>query len=209
MVLVASEGTHDFNMWKLMQTVDLLKHDIPDPSMLTSGQSQASTTGSEKENKVNQQVTTEEHLAAPVFIHTKLRDQDLSSSNTALLKRALSQYFKSSSFSDDKFRDVTKEQVDSDSSDMKTDGSESTGPPLFLLPLRTPGDAQKFLFGSYNAMLGQLRDQLLSMNGCSFAKTVSERDWLRNSAKIWELVKKSPVISEYSKVLQKSGLFRR
>lgn len=47
------------------------------------------------------------------------------------------------------------------------------------------------------------------MNGCSFAKTVSERDWLRNSAKIWELVKKSPVISEYSKALQKSGLFRR
>lgn len=91
----------------------------------------------------------------------RLRDQDFSSSNTALLKRGLSQYFKSSSSSDDKRRDVTKEQVDSDSSDMKTNGSESTVPALFLLPLRTPNDAQKSLFGSYNAMLGQLRDQVL------------------------------------------------
>ncbi|ONK58930.1 uncharacterized protein A4U43_C08F1200 [Asparagus officinalis] len=70
-LLVASEGIYDFSMWKLMLTVDLLKHDIPDPSMLTSAQSQASTTGAEKDNKVNQQLTNEEHLAAPVFIHTK------------------------------------------------------------------------------------------------------------------------------------------
>jgi len=51
--------------------VDLLKHSIPDPSILPSAQSQASTTGPEKENKANQQVTSDEHLAAPVFVHTK------------------------------------------------------------------------------------------------------------------------------------------
>jgi len=43
----------------------------------------------------------------------------------------------------------------------------------------------------------------------SFARTVSERDWLKNVAKIWELVKSSPIIAEYSKTLQSSGLFRR
>ncbi|XP_020243892.1 protein SMG9-like isoform X2 [Asparagus officinalis] len=208
-LLVASEGIYDFSMWKLMLTVDLLKHDIPDPSMLTSAQSQASTTGAEKDNKVNQQLTNEEHLAAPVFIHTKLQDRDLSPSNTVCLKSALSKYLKSSSFADDNFRDMAEEQVESKSSDTMNNESKSTGPSLFLLPLRTQDGCHKPLFGSYDSMLAQLRDQILSMNGCSFVKPVSERDWLRNLAKIWELVKKSPVISEYCKTLQRSGLFRR
>lgn len=47
------------------------------------------------------------------------------------------------------------------------------------------------------------------MHGPSFVRTVSERDWLKNSAKIWELVKNSPVIAEYCRTLQNSGLFRR
>ena len=51
--------------------------------------------------------------------------------------------------------------------------------------------------------------QVLSMNHHSFSRTVSERDWLKNSAKIWELVKNSAIIAEYSKTLQGSGLFRR
>ena len=51
--------------------------------------------------------------------------------------------------------------------------------------------------------------QVLSMKCPSFARTVSERDWLKNVAKIWELVKSSPIIAEYSKTLQSSGMFRR
>lgn len=47
------------------------------------------------------------------------------------------------------------------------------------------------------------------MNGSSLTRTASERDWLKISAKIWELVKNSPIISEYSRTLQSSGLFRR
>lgn len=51
--------------------------------------------------------------------------------------------------------------------------------------------------------------QVLSMNCPSFVRTVSERDWLKNSAKIWELIKSSPIISEYSRMLQSSGMFRK
>ena len=39
------------------------------------------------------------------------------------------------------------------------------------------------------------------MKGPSFARTVSERDWLKNAAKICELVTSSPIIAEYSKTL--------
>ncbi|ONK58929.1 uncharacterized protein A4U43_C08F1190 [Asparagus officinalis] len=148
-------------------------------------------------------------LSQRYSIDVEIKDRDLSPSNTVCLKSALSKYLKSSSFADDNFRDMAEEQVESKSSDTMNNESKSTGPSLFLLPLRTQDGCHKPLFGSYDSMLAQLRDQILSMNGCSFVKPVSERDWLRNLAKIWELVKKSPVISEYCKTLQRSGLFRR
>lgn len=69
-LLVVSEGIHDFNMWQLMLTVDLLKHGIPDPSLLTLTYSQANP-GQEKENKDNLQELNEEYFASPVFVHTK------------------------------------------------------------------------------------------------------------------------------------------
>ncbi|PQM41227.1 protein SMG9-like [Prunus yedoensis var. nudiflora] len=51
--------------------------------------------------------------------------------------------------------------------------------------------------------------KVLSMNSPPFGRTVSEREWLKNSAKIWELVKNSPIIAEYSRTLQSCGMFRR
>lgn len=50
--------------------VDLLKHGIPDPSLLTPTYSQANP-GQEKENKDNLQELNEEYFASPVFVHTK------------------------------------------------------------------------------------------------------------------------------------------
>lgn len=51
--------------------------------------------------------------------------------------------------------------------------------------------------------------QILSWPARSFSKNLSERDWLRSSARIWDMVKKSAVISEYCKALQSSGWFRK
>lgn len=51
--------------------------------------------------------------------------------------------------------------------------------------------------------------QVLSTSGPSFSRIVSERDWLKNSAKIWEQVKNSPIIADYCRTLQSSGLFRK
>lgn len=51
--------------------VDLLKHGIPDPSLLTSSHSQGSDPVPDKENKSIVQPTSVEFLSAFVFIHTK------------------------------------------------------------------------------------------------------------------------------------------
>ncbi|XP_058085763.1 uncharacterized protein LOC131233166 isoform X3 [Magnolia sinica] len=150
----------------------------------------------------------EEFLASPLFIHTKLRDQYLSPRSITQLRQALSQYFSSSSFGV-KFQNTMRKHSDSSGSDTRTDDLGSEGPKLFVLPNKSEDDSQRAQYGSYISMLEQLRNQILSMNCQPFAKTVSERDWLRNSARIWELVKRSPVIAEYSRTLQSSGLFRR
>ena len=130
-------------------------------------------------------------------------------------------------FSDSSFRNEAVERSFS---------SDSPGPNLFVLPTKTKDECLGNQSESYATMLDKLRDrvyipflripimrvtrefpnigfvnmiQVLSMSRPSFSRTVSEREWLRNSAKIWELVKNSAVIAEYSTALQSSGLFRR
>eukprot|EP00262_Sarcandra_glabra_P014163 TRINITY_DN4079_c0_g1_i2.p1 TRINITY_DN4079_c0_g1~~TRINITY_DN4079_c0_g1_i2.p1 ORF type:complete len:199 (+),score=25.69 TRINITY_DN4079_c0_g1_i2:152-748(+) len=198
-------------MWHLMLTVDLLKHAIPDPSALTPSYSQGSNLGSDKENKDSLQGTGEEFLATPVFIHTKLRDHDISPFSIMRLRKAVSQYFSSSSFSGIKSESLPENLIgSSDAPPTNADEMGLMGLNLFLLPPKVQDDyPQRTQYTSYISMLGQLRDQVLSMECRPFAKSVSERDWLRNSARIWEIVKKSPVIADYSRTLQSSGLFRR
>ncbi|XP_042472867.1 protein SMG9-like isoform X1 [Zingiber officinale] len=194
-LMVVSEGIHDFSVWQLMLTqVDLLKHGIPEPSLLNSAL--------EKEVRGNLLATSEYLSAALVFVHSKLQNQDLSHLNGPLLRKALLQFFHSSSFR------INKSGTSSLNSTAKDSVSEH--PDVFLLPAREKNlQKPKPQFESYFSAVGKLRDQVLSMNGHPFGRNISEREWLRNSAKIWELIKKSPIISEYCRTLQGSGLFRK
>ncbi|KAJ0788297.1 putative P-loop containing nucleoside triphosphate hydrolase, protein SMG9 [Helianthus annuus] len=185
-VLVVSEGVHDTSMWRLMATVDLLKHSLPDPSSLSLSHPQSSNLGSDKEIKDKIQEVGEEYMASPVFVHTKLHEHNSAPSYHEQVKKALNQYFSSTSFNKH-----------------KSDG----GPlELFFIPQKSNFGTQ---YESYYSSMWKLRDQVLSMSGPSFSRTVSERDWLKNSGKIWELVKNSSTISDYCRTLQNSGLFRR
>ncbi|KAG6517029.1 hypothetical protein ZIOFF_020406 [Zingiber officinale] len=207
-LLVVSDGIHEFSMWLFIMVVlewvalgsyclywvDLLKHGIPEPSLLNSAL--------EKEVRGNLLATSEYLSAALVFVHSKLQNQDLSHLNGPLLRKALLQFFHSSSFR------INKSGTSSLNSTAKDSVSEH--PDVFLLPAREKNlQKPKPQFESYFSAVGKLRDQVLSMNGHPFGRNISEREWLRNSAKIWELIKKSPIISEYCRTLQGSGLFRK
>ncbi|KAG9454406.1 hypothetical protein H6P81_007310 [Aristolochia fimbriata] len=205
-LLVISEGVHDINMWHLMLTVDLLKHGIPDPSLL-SPNTQSSNLGPDKDNKDNSSENNEEFLADPVFVYTKLQESDLHPRKITKLKAALSQYFSSSSFCRIEHAISSKEESSHNVKNRNNTGLMDQS--LFLLPTKVQDDSQRAQYRSYMSMLGQLRDQILSMNSHTFTKSISERDWLKSTARIWDLVKKSPVIAEYSKTLQASGQFRR
>lgn len=202
-LLVVSEGINDFSMWDLMLTVDLLKNSIPDPSLLTSSSTQ------EKENKNDNQSGSEEFMADVCFVHARLREHDFSRSKLMFLRKILGEHFEPSSLS---IGSTSTTPADTDSSvpsSMTVDELSSSQQDVFLLPLRAHDNSTKFEYGTYSSMLGMLRDQVLSRPPRPFSKNLSERDWLRSSAKIWDMVKKSPVISEYCKALQSSGLFRK
>ncbi|CAL9230590.1 unnamed protein product [Arabidopsis halleri] len=185
-LLVVSEGVHEDNMWHLMSTVDLLKHAIPDPSSPALSRLQISEIGPEMgfKDKLSE---GNEYMATPIFVHSKLQDQDLSPKNILQLRKALAQYFESSSFTAGR------------------NGSELVEPVSFVIPSKSSRNQHE----SYQLAMWKLRDQVLSSKSTSFSRPVSEREWLKNSAKIWEMVKNSPIIAEYSRALQSSGMFRR
>ncbi|KAK7280660.1 hypothetical protein RJT34_25726 [Clitoria ternatea] len=201
-LLVVSEGVHDDSMWHLMLTVDLLKHGISDPSLLASAQS--SSSGLEKDNKVPEH---EEYLATPVFVHTKLQDQDFTPDNFVQLRKALMQYLKPSSFVREHAENKPEEHVSS--SMIHGSHVDSNVVKLYAIPLKKKDENPRAQHESFISALSKLRDQILSMKSPSFTRPVSEREWLKNSAKIWEQVKSSPTILEYCRALQHSGMYRR
>ncbi|KAF7105960.1 hypothetical protein CFC21_106726 [Triticum aestivum] len=201
-VLVVSEGINDFSMWELMLTVDLLKNNIPDPSLLTSSTP-------DKENKNDSQSGSEDYMADLCFVHARLREHDLSPSKLMLLRETLEKNFESSLFNIGS-SSATPEVTDSSvAPSTKVEELSSSQQDIFLLPLRSHDTSAKFEYGTYSSMLGKLRDQVLSRPLRPFSKNLTERDWLRSSAKIWDMVRRSPVASEYCKALQSSGLFRK
>lgn len=198
-----SEGVHDDSLWHLMSTVDLLKHDISDPSLLASSLSQNSSSGHDSDNRVPEF----EYMATPVFVHTKLQDQDLTPKNCLQMRKALMHYLKPSSF--------VGENTGNKPSDHFPPSMVNESPldldtlNLFTIPFKKKEENPRVQHESYISALWKLRDQILSMKSPSFRRPVSEREWLKNSAKIWEQVKKSPTILEYCRTLQHSGMYRR
>uniref|UniRef100_A0A7N0TBC3 Protein SMG9 n=1 Tax=Kalanchoe fedtschenkoi TaxID=63787 RepID=A0A7N0TBC3_KALFE len=206
-LLVVSEGAHDLSMWRFMSTVDLLKHGIADPSSNLSHS--LSSIGLDVGNKDKIYVGGDEYMAAPIFVHTKM--EELCSHSTVRLKKALAKYFAASTFTKTKPESQSKIALAPSeiSNSHKDHGSDFTQLNLYTIPLKLKDDSISTQHASFHSMLWRLRDKVLSMDAPSFAKTVSERDWLKNSAKIWETVKSSPIIAEYAKMLQSSGAFRK
>ncbi|KAI9094803.1 hypothetical protein K1719_026609 [Acacia pycnantha] len=204
-LLVMSDGVHDASMWHLMLTVDLLKHGISNPFSLTSSVSQGSSSGLEKDNKIPER---DEYMATPVFVHAKVQDQDATPQNFVLLKKAISKYFETSSFMRNRHKTVPQERVSSIIHNNQLD-SDKPNLHLHMIPLKKRDENTRTQHESFISALWELRDQILSMKPPSSTRPVSEREWLKNSAKVWEQVRNSPIILEYCRTLQQSGLYRR
>ncbi|KAL2642614.1 hypothetical protein R1flu_010201 [Riccia fluitans] len=252
-LLVVSEGVHDVRMWRLMQTVEMLKQGIPDPSALPAGQS----TPFEKDDIETAFDEIPEFFSDVIFVHTKLRRQECTLPEISSLERAISLFFPSPSFRKNslvKYRPPQSPSLRHSSASCellekgaprgengvislsgrtsgngkvqggaRAAGKEEEGKGakgvddgkvegdinMFVLPLRVPDEITRNHHESYATMLAKFRNQILSLPRRPFNRPLTERDWLRNAGRMWDLVKKSRVLAEYSKVLQSSGLYRR
>ncbi|KAL3837967.1 hypothetical protein ACJIZ3_022558 [Penstemon smallii] len=169
---------------------------------------QPSSMSSDKENINKLLETGDEYIAAPVFVHTRLRDRDFTPHNLIQMKKALTECFGSSSFIRSEGQITSKDTLSSAMA-FEPRSDSDINMKLFLIPSEGKDDSSRPQYESYASALCKLRDQVLSMSGPSFSRTVSERDWLKNSAKIWELIKNSSIMADYCRTLQSSGLFRK
>lgn len=170
-----------------------------------------------------------------VFLSScRVRDRDNIPHNLLQMKKTLEKCFSTSSFIRSDGQDASQNAHSSDFEASKDSGIDLK---LFLVPSKGKDGSSRPQYESYTSALWKVRDQVpplslfptphkhcmnqsktqrlpitlqvLSMNAPSFSRTVSERDWLKNSAKIWELIKNSPIISDYCRTLQNSGLYRK
>ncbi|XP_020548855.1 protein SMG9-like isoform X2 [Sesamum indicum] len=188
--------------------VDLLWHSFPYPSSVTLSHPPSSTMNFDKENINKPLENGDEYIAAPIFVHTRLRDQDITPHNFLQMQKALGQCFSSSSFVRLEGQDASKD-AHSSAVALEAPNDLETNLKLFLVPSKGKDGSSRPRYESYVSALWKLRDQVLSMSAPSFSRNVSERDWLKNSAKIWELIKDSPIIADYFRTLQSSGLYRK
>ncbi|XP_073032740.1 uncharacterized protein [Primulina eburnea] len=202
-IIVVSNGVRDASMWRLMLTVDLLKHGIPDPSCVMHSHPQSSS----NLDKLPQ--GGEEYIATPIFVHTRIRDRDITPRNFLKMKKVLAECFRSSSFLRSEGQKDGSKESQSSATAFENLKDSSSDLKLFLVPSQGKDDSSRPQYESYMCALWKIRDQVLSMSGPSFSRTVSERDWLKNSAKIWEFIKNSPTVSDYCTTLKSSCLFRK
>ncbi|CAM6094464.1 unnamed protein product [Calypogeia fissa] len=257
-LLVVSEGLHDSSMWRLMQTVEMLKQGIPDPSNLpvaTLGQVFSSPVENDDLDAVDNEFS--EFFSDVVFVHTKLRKQECSWPEVQRLGKALSSYLPSPAFKrnvvvkyrstpflaadryskDEDFSEIERGAPRGENGVISLSGRTSGAPELkdgvgptskegeenckktqmdqdmgvnvFALPLKAPEELTQHHHESYMTLLATLRNQILSIPRRSFARPLTERDWLRNAVRVWDLVKKSQILADYGNFLQSSGLYRR
>lgn len=200
---MVSNGVRDASMWRLMLTVDLLKHGIPDPSCVMHSHPQSSSNF----DKLPQ--GGEEYIATPIFVHTRVRDRDITPHNFLKMKKALAECFRSSSFLRSEGQNDGLKESQSSATAFENLKDSSSDLKLFLVPSQGKDDSSRPQYESYTCALWKIRDQVLSMSGPSFSRTVSERDWLKNSAKLWEFIKNSSTIGDYCTTLKSSCLFRK
>eukprot|EP01006_Ploeotia_vitrea_P011164 TRINITY_DN29773_c0_g2_i1.p1 TRINITY_DN29773_c0_g2~~TRINITY_DN29773_c0_g2_i1.p1 ORF type:complete len:401 (-),score=61.80 TRINITY_DN29773_c0_g2_i1:22-1077(-) len=68
------------------------------------------------------------------------------------------------------------------------------------------------LFGQACAQLCSELQQIVTHNSTAYThfptKSLTEKDWLHNCVRVWEIIRKAPVVAEFNKTMQKLQLYK-
>ncbi|KAH3761061.1 protein SMG9 [Pelomyxa schiedti] len=188
-VIVVQDALTDLNLWRLLRTAEMVKAYIPDPSLLTSTTTEASG--------------LDEYTSDLVFVYNNAYYDDLSIDRDNIvpeLKRAVGMYFSQTRFLSSR-RNASPQPSGTTASSTSQQGYPSTAEksfPVFVVPAQ-----DCFCSTSSSLAMSNVVHSLLEMPVSPFARPISQRDWLRNAARLWDMIKKSTVINEYLKTLQR------
>ena len=86
--------------------------------------------------------------------------------------------------------------------------AESELPAVVVLPDgSTSKDAPSEAHLGYRAEAEAVRDALLALRRRPFSKALTEREWLKGAARMWDLVRRSALLASYNVALQKLHLY--
>ncbi|XP_069796205.1 nonsense-mediated mRNA decay factor SMG9 [Narcine bancroftii] len=201
-VIVVQDWFTDLNLYRFLQTAEMLKPSTPSPSHELSG-----VHGSEEGT---------EYYPNIVFVQNKARREDFSPRQ---LKNMHTVIDKLMCYSHLKYKGTLSMLDCNIFPGLSGDFLESEVN-LFLLPameseaeenLSRAGAGGISLFPllpgyrghpSFQTLIGRLRSQMLSMARPQLSHTIlTEKNWLHYAARIWDSVKKSSVLPEYSRLL--------
>lgn len=90
----------------------------------------------------------------------RLQHEDLTPRNFAQLKKALAQYFSTSSFMREKHGNLCKERHFTSVAPPSSQDPDSLVPNLFVIPIKNKDDSPRDQYESHSSMLWRLRDQV-------------------------------------------------
>ncbi|KAM4651856.1 nonsense-mediated mRNA decay factor SMG9 isoform 1-T2 [Discoglossus pictus] len=201
-VIVVQDWFTDFNLYRFLQTAEMLKPSTPSPSHESSGSS-----GSDEGI---------EYYPHMVFLQNKAKREDfcprnLKQMHTVIDKLMLHSHLRYkgtlSMLDCNIFPGLPYDFLESEVNlflipTMESDSDEtisragSGGIPLFSLLPGYKGHP------SFQSLISRLRSQIMSMSRPQLSHTIlTEKNWFHYAARIWDGVKKSSALSEYSRLL--------
>jgi len=168
------------NFWKFVRSVEMLKFRIPDvaaPNLALSSDHDRHS----------------EYYPDVVFLFNKQDDEKFSDQNIATLRQSLNRFFAES-----KLKGKAVVTMNGTSSD------ESCN---FLLLPTNEEKMEHIYCDSYQSCIENFKYQILGMPKKPFSRPISERDWLKNVGRLWDLIKKSPFVADYSHTSNRMGLY--
>ncbi|XP_059813398.1 nonsense-mediated mRNA decay factor SMG9 [Hypanus sabinus] len=201
-VIVVQDWFTDINLYRFLQTAEMLKPSTPSPSHELSGGSGADE--------------GTEYYPNIVFLQNKAHREDFCPRNLKKMHTVINKLMLHSHL---KYKGAISMLDCNIFPGLSSDFLESEVN-LFLLPvmeseadenLSRAGAGGISLFPllpgyrghpSFQGLIGKLRGQVLSMARPQLSHTIlTEKNWLHYAARIWDSVKKSTVLSEYSRLL--------
>ncbi|KAG8143416.1 hypothetical protein E2320_000645 [Naja naja] len=201
-VIVVQDWFTDLSLYRFLQTAEMVKPSTPSPSHESSSSS-GSDEGTEyyphivflqnkakRENFCPQNLKQMHLVIDKIMMHSHLKYKGTLSMLECNIFPGLPQ-----SYLDTEVNLFLLPFMDSETDDVLPRATPGSGPLFSLLP-GYKGHP------SFQSLIAKLRSQMMSMSRPQLSHTIlTEKNWFHYAARIWDGVKKSSALSEYSRLL--------